>query len=197
MSSTSSILDQLREQCSSFDITQLFNHYCALESGHSTVNLTCSIPIQVSNSKLVVDYLALSKQEDYSLQWTQIYSPTRANQMIGNSTACSSLLQWLQSWSKKCSGKKAGGKNKQELLLKQRKGRTDSSDPDFLPSNYSCDRGDFTNDSSTEEELLPAALLCGPHGSGKTAAVYACAAESGFKVTSKILARAVVSVLFY
>lgn len=177
-------MDELQEQCSPFDITQLVNHYSFQEGGPS---LTCSIPILVSNSKLVVDYIALSKQEEYSLQWTQIYSPTQAKQVIGNSTACGTLLTWLQSWSNKCSKKAVSNTNN-----RLRKGRTTSSDPDFIPSNYFCTKGDFTrhmqmNDSATGE-LLPAALLCGPHGSGKTAAVYTCAAESGFKVTSKIRA---------
>lgn len=36
------------------------------------------------------------------------------------------------------------------------------------------------------EEVASVMLLCGPVGSGKTAAVYACAAELGFKVYSRI-----------
>lgn len=152
--------------------------------------LTCSIPIQVSDNKVLVDNMALSKQRDsrYSLHWTQIYSPVQTKQVIGNSSACSALLQWLQCWERKCCRKKSSGNvsNKRKLRKGLNQLAADFSDPDFVPSKYSCDQNFTTrvrtDDDDTEDELSPAVLLCGPHGSGKTAAVYACAAESGFKV---------------
>ena len=54
-----------------------------------------------------------------------------------------------------------------------------------------CVRGPrFPDSSDTDEEssggeegVCPVTLLCGDHGSGKTAAVYACAQELGYKVS--------------
>jgi hypothetical protein len=162
-----SILDQLQKDYSSFNlqrtfIQRTFSRYCSLSGKElsGVEGLTCRIPIHISESKVVVDNLALSRQNSgtYSHHWTQVYSPTQAKQIIGNSSNCLALLQWLQSWEAKCTGRK----------LNECKQRADCCDPNF--------------DYSGGEEFLPAALLYGPHGSGKTAAVYACAVESGLKV---------------
>ena len=46
------------------------------------------------------------------------------------------------------------------------------------------DSSDTDEESSGEEEgMCPVTILCGDHGSGKTAAVYACAQELGYKVS--------------
>ena len=75
-----------------------------------------------------------------------------------------------------------------------------SSDSDFISLRHlrrkrrlrvkKCFHGNRSSESDPsggsedEEEGVPprVVLLCGPHGSGKTAAVYACATELGFKV---------------
>lgn len=182
-----SILEKLQEDCSSFDIQQKFNRYCSL-SGRELSNsesLTCSIPIQVqvSDNKVLVDYLALSKKKccAYSHHWTEVYSPTEAKQVIGNPSSCSALLQWLQRWERKCRSKNSvSDKGK---MQKGEKGTVaDCSDPDFFPS-----KGGSITSQAHQEDLFPAALLHGPHGSGKTAAVYACAAEAGLKVVFSII----------
>lgn len=182
-----SILENLQEDYSSFDIQQKFNRYCSL-SGREHSNsegLTCSIPIQVSNTKVLVDYLSLSKKKNsaYSLHWTEIYCPTQAKQVIGNPSSCSALLSWLQCWERKCYSKNSASDKRK--LQKGQKGKAfDCSDPDFFPGKDAS----VTSQAHDirEEDLLPAALLHGPHGSGKTAAVYACAAEAGLKVVFSI-----------
>lgn len=174
-----SILEQLQEQYPSFGIKQKFNRYCSLTGDEvSEDGLICSIPVLVLENKVLVDHLAFSRKSGclHNLPWTQIYSPTRVEQVIGNSSVCSSLLQWLQLWSGKCH------KNSADGASSKRKLQCENSDPDFLPTKYSCERDSLFEAPLLKESLLPAALLHGPHGSGKTAAVYACAAESGFKV---------------
>ena len=48
------------------------------------------------------------------------------------------------------------------------------------------DSSDTDEDSSGGEEgVCPVTILCGDHGSGKTAAVYACAQELGYKVSGE------------
>ena len=49
----------------------------------------------------------------------------------------------------------------------------------------------MTTDSDIDDGLCSAALLCGPPGVGKTAAVYACAQELGYKVKGSVWAAAV------
>ena len=171
--SVHSILEQLQEQYPSFGINKKFNRYCSLTGNDvSKAGLVCSIPVLVLENKVLVDHLAFSRKNGclHNLPWTQIYSPTRVEQVIGNSSACLSLLRWLQCW--KCH------KNSADGTCSEGKLQSENSDPDFLPTKYDSS----FEGSLLKESLLPAALLHGPHGSGKTAAVYACAAESGFKV---------------
>lgn len=161
-------MEQLQAQCSSFNIKQIFNRYCLL-SGKEVPDvdgLTCSIPVHLSDDKILIDYSVLSKRKDvsHSLQWTHIYTPTLSHHVIGNSSACATLLQWLQCWGQ-------GSSKRRNLQTKD-----NSTDPDFFPNGIHND----------EEDLFPAAMLYGPHGSGKTAAVYACAKEAGFKVVLSI-----------
>ena len=54
----------------------------------------------------------------------------------------------------------------------------------------SWDSGDFEGEvvfEDCEPELCTALLITGPHGIGKTAAVYACAQELGFKVRVNVV----------
>lgn len=62
--------------------------------------------------------------------------------------------------------------------------------PDDLPLNNFSDLSDsidFKGSSDDEEEsrLCNTVLITGPTGVGKTAAVYACAQELGFKVSKR------------
>ena len=47
----------------------------------------------------------------------------------------------------------------------------------------SSESGGETSEEEDDDSLCPVTLLCGPHGSGKSAAVYVCAQELGFKVS--------------
>lgn len=150
----------------------MFDHYCLLR-GKETENaseLVCSIPVSRTCDKIFVDYLAFPRGEGclYSHPWTHMYSPTCTNQVIGNASACSTLLDWLQCWRKRYrSGNSTRPMHKGKILDDR------SSDPDFLPNNKK---------KETYDSVSSVVLLYGPHGSGKTATVYACAMEAGFKV---------------
>lgn len=54
-------------------------------------------------------------------------------------------------------------------------------------NNFSdlSDNRDFKGSSDEENRLCNTVLITGPTGVGKTAAVYACAQELGFKVSNK------------
>ncbi|XP_032284891.1 ATPase family AAA domain-containing protein 5 isoform X2 [Phoca vitulina] len=115
-----------------------------------------------SESSLVPD----SGTED--MLWTEKYQPQNSSEVIGNELAIKKLHSWLKDW-----------KRRAELEEKQNlKGKKDEKQEDL------SDSIDFKGSSDDEEEtrLCNTVLITGPTGVGKTAAVYACAQELGFKI---------------
>ncbi|XP_042546940.1 ATPase family AAA domain-containing protein 5 isoform X1 [Dipodomys spectabilis] len=99
--------------------------------------------------------------------WTEKYQPQNASELIGNDLAIKKLHSWLKDW-----------KRRAELEERQNlKGKRDEKLEDF------SDRIDLDSSSDEEESrLCNTVLITGPTGVGKTAAVYACAQELGFKI---------------
>uniref|UniRef100_A0A668AZS6 ATPase family AAA domain containing 5b n=1 Tax=Myripristis murdjan TaxID=586833 RepID=A0A668AZS6_9TELE len=101
--------------------------------------------------------------------WTEKYSPQHSNEVIGNTASVNKLRSWLKKWKLRadCDERRKEEERKQE-------------------ENNSWDCGDFQGETGSEEEgeepLCNAMLITGPPGVGKTASVYACAQELGFKV---------------
>uniref|UniRef100_A0A8B9Y420 ATPase family AAA domain containing 5 n=1 Tax=Bos mutus grunniens TaxID=30521 RepID=A0A8B9Y420_BOSMU len=90
--------------------------------------------------------------------WTEKYQPQNSSELIGNELAIKKLHSWLKDWKRRAEleeGQNLKGKRdeKQEGILRF-----------FLKS------------------LCNTVLITGPTGVGKTAAVYACAQELGFKI---------------
>nr|XP_020754061.1 ATPase family AAA domain-containing protein 5 isoform X2 [Odocoileus virginianus texanus] len=99
--------------------------------------------------------------------WTEKYQPQNSSELIGNELAIKKLHSWLKDW-----------KRRAELEEGQNlKGKRDEKQEDSLDSR------DFKGSSDDEENrLCNTVLITGPTGVGKTAAVYACAQELGFKI---------------
>ncbi|XP_046279976.1 ATPase family AAA domain-containing protein 5 isoform X3 [Marmota monax] len=100
--------------------------------------------------------------------WTEKYQPQNASELIGNELAIKKLHSWLKDW-----------KRRAELEERQNlKGKREEKQEDLSDSK------DFKGSSDDEEEsrLCNTVLITGPTGVGKTAAVYACAQELGFKI---------------
>ncbi|EHB13292.1 ATPase family AAA domain-containing protein 5 [Heterocephalus glaber] len=99
--------------------------------------------------------------------WTEKYQPQNASELIGNELAIKKLHSWLKDW-----------KRRAELEERQNlKGKRDEKQEDF------SDSIDFQGSSDEEESrLCNTVLITGPTGVGKTATVYACAQELGFKI---------------
>ncbi|EPQ14787.1 ATPase family AAA domain-containing protein 5 [Myotis brandtii] len=99
--------------------------------------------------------------------WTEKYQPQNSSELIGNELAIKKLHSWLKDW-----------KRRAELEERQNlKGKRDEKQEDL------SDSIDFKGSSDEEENrLCNTVLITGPTGVGKTAAVYACAQELGFKI---------------
>uniref|UniRef100_A0A665X8D6 ATPase family AAA domain containing 5b n=1 Tax=Echeneis naucrates TaxID=173247 RepID=A0A665X8D6_ECHNA len=105
-----------------------------------------------------------SRFEDHL--WTERYSPQCSSEVIGNSASVNTLHSWLKKW-------KLRAISEERMKTEERK-------------DDSWDCGDFQGEAGAEDNpkdpLCNTMLITGPPGVGKTASVYACAQELGFKV---------------
>ncbi|XP_075759969.1 ATPase family AAA domain-containing protein 5 isoform X2 [Pelodiscus sinensis] len=111
-----------------------------------------------------------SDGEKEDVLWTEKYQPQDSSELIGNSVEIKKLHSWLKEWKKRADWEE---KNSQK------------SEKDAESQQDSMDCMDFKDDKSESEEesiLCNTVLITGPSGVGKTAAVYACAQELGFKI---------------
>ncbi|XP_013921870.1 PREDICTED: ATPase family AAA domain-containing protein 5 [Thamnophis sirtalis] len=101
--------------------------------------------------------------------WTEKYQPQNSSELIGNIEAIKKLHRWLCEWKRKASWE-------ENRTQKEKKNGSKDDSSEHL---------DFVDDTSVSDEenvLCNTMLLIGPPGIGKTAAVYACAQELGFKI---------------
>ncbi|XP_072225117.1 ATPase family AAA domain-containing protein 5 isoform X2 [Leuresthes tenuis] len=99
--------------------------------------------------------------------WTDKYQPQHSGDIIDNAASVKRLHSWLKEW-------KIRADREERRNLKNKKGEEGCND-----SNWDCGEEDFLD---AEDKLCNTVLITGPTGVGKTAAVYACAQELGFKV---------------
>ncbi|XP_076609751.1 ATPase family AAA domain-containing protein 5 isoform X1 [Chaetodon auriga] len=99
--------------------------------------------------------------------WTDKYQPQHSSDIIGNAASVRRLHSWLKEW-------KLRADREERKKLKDKKREEDSND-----SDWDCGEEDSQDG---EDMLCNTMLITGPTGVGKTAAVYACAQELGFKV---------------
>ncbi|KAJ6798913.1 Uncharacterized protein M6B38_212620 [Iris pallida] len=104
--------------------------------------------------------------------WTDKYQPENALEVCGNSESIKSLSEWLKSWHER--GSQTITKRN---ILEQYAFKDAEESGDSTYANES-DMDDL-EDADTLKNVL---LLTGPVGSGKSAAIYACAKEQGFEV---------------
>ncbi|XP_056609371.1 ATPase family AAA domain-containing protein 5 isoform X3 [Triplophysa dalaica] len=97
--------------------------------------------------------------------WTEKYQPQHSCDVIGNLESVRKLHSWLKEWKLRAD---------REEKRKQQEKQQD------VDANESWLMGEGLEEM--EELLCNTLLITGPTGVGKTAAVYACAQELGFKV---------------
>ncbi|XP_053298851.1 ATPase family AAA domain-containing protein 5 [Pleuronectes platessa] len=98
--------------------------------------------------------------------WTEKYQPQHSSDIIGNTASVRRLHSWLKEWKLRADR----DERKKQKDKKQEEGSKDS--------DWDCGE----EDSQDAEDMCNSMLITGPTGIGKTAAVYACAQELGFKV---------------
>ncbi|NXQ26670.1 ATAD5 protein, partial [Alaudala cheleensis] len=116
------------------------------------------------------DPSALSGVEKEDMLWTEKYQPQDSSELVGNKKEIERLHSWLKEWKKRAD---------LEEKRNQKREKTDKEQEDSLSS---LDFKDGTSDTEEETTLCNTVLITGPPGVGKTAAVYACAQELGFKI---------------
>ncbi|TKY56163.1 ATPase family AAA domain-containing protein 5 [Spatholobus suberectus] len=99
--------------------------------------------------------------------WIHKYKPTKAFEVCGNEGAMNFLRDWLHLWHER-----------------RYQCRKDSSNRD-RGDRQNDDDADYICSDNEEDSLQNVLLITGPTGSGKSAAVYACAQEQGFKVLER------------
>ncbi|KAM8817292.1 LOW QUALITY PROTEIN: ATPase family AAA domain-containing protein 5 [Rhynchonycteris naso] len=151
----------------------LFSKTCRKKQ--TALSTACKVEREEDSDVLITDDDKVSTLEISSISdsgtedmlWTEKYQPQNSSELIGNELAIKKLHSWLKDW-----------KRRAELEERQNlKGKGDEKQEDLL------DRTDFRGSSDEEESrLCNTVLITGPTGVGKTAAVYACAQELGFKI---------------
>ncbi|XP_004454937.1 ATPase family AAA domain-containing protein 5 [Dasypus novemcinctus] len=142
----------------------------------TALNVTCKVKTKVEDFDILIiddnkeSSSKLSSTSDSGIEdtlWTEKYQPQNSSELIGNELAIKKLHSWLKDW-----------KRRAELEEGQNlKGKRDEKQEDL------SDSIDFKGSSDEEENrLCNTVLITGPTGVGKTAAVYACAQELGFKI---------------
>ncbi|XP_024451631.2 uncharacterized protein LOC7463160 isoform X5 [Populus trichocarpa] len=113
-------------------------------------------------------YISRTKQIENRL-WTDKYQPKNATEVCGNDESVKLLSNWLHSWQQRghqvCTDTYSGDV-------------CDRQDADYYRVQSESD-SENNNEGASLKNVL---LITGPTGSGKSAAIYACAKEEGFKV---------------
>ncbi|NWT70501.1 ATAD5 protein, partial [Prunella himalayana] len=116
------------------------------------------------------DPSALSGVEKEDMLWTEKYQPQDSSELVGNKKEIERLHSWLKEWKKRAD------------LEEKRNQKREKEDIEQEDSLSSLDFKDSKSDTEEETTLCNTVLITGPPGVGKTAAVYACAQELGFKI---------------
>ncbi|XP_012543644.1 ATPase family AAA domain-containing protein 5 [Monomorium pharaonis] len=110
----------------------------------------------LERKKILTDNIENEENHLHNCAWTHKYKPMSTQEIVGNEEAAGKLRDWLSGW--------------RASLTKETDG---SSGDEFYSSDCS---------SSYNNENNQIAVLLGPHGSGKSASVYAIAEEFGYSV---------------
>ncbi|KAL1533632.1 hypothetical protein AAHA92_33492 [Salvia divinorum] len=130
---------------------------------HLGGNLDRQLEEKLLQERIMSHYHTSHNQPENCL-WTDKYQPLNAKQICGNPESVNFLSEWLHLWHTRGS-----------LIIR---GCTDE-----VNSTPKDDDFDYQqSDDDGEESLKNVLLVTGPVGSGKSAAIYACARDQGFQI---------------
>ncbi|KAJ7989766.1 hypothetical protein DPEC_G00307920 [Dallia pectoralis] len=137
------------------------------EDKESLTPVTCQTGpvIVVDDSPMADNPVTVAGFVKEDVLWTEKYQPQHSSDIIGNTASVRRLHSWLKEWKLRA--------DRDERKKQKRKKQEDDSNDSWDPEEGDCLEG---------EEMCNTLLITGPTGVGKTAAVYACALELGFKV---------------
>ncbi|KAH0989402.1 hypothetical protein GBA52_000885 [Prunus armeniaca] len=142
-----------------------------LLSEHTAYMNTSDIEQQsILEERVMSNYSSCGNQPKDCL-WTYKYRPMKARDVCGNDESVNFLSEWLRLWYKRD--------------FRASEDPTGSGNCDRQYNDYRCSQSDSDLESENEEASMKknnVLLVTGPIGSGKSAAIYACAQEQGFKV---------------
>ncbi|NXK03305.1 ATAD5 protein, partial [Herpetotheres cachinnans] len=128
--------------------------------------------VMTEDTEYLSDPNALSGNcvEKEDMLWTEKYQPQDSSELVGNKKEIERLHSWLKEWKKRADWEE------------KRNQKGEKEDKEHEDSLDSLDFKDSKSDIEEETSLCNTVLITGPPGVGKTAAVYACAQELGFKI---------------
>ncbi|XP_048346375.1 ATPase family AAA domain-containing protein 5 isoform X2 [Sphaerodactylus townsendi] len=125
--------------------------------------------IAIEDDAVNKEIISVSDSDSEDVLWTEKYQPQNSDELIGNTAAIKKLHRWLSEWKKRA-------------YLEENRAQKEEKCGSQEESLDSMDFKDDKSYSDGETDLCNTMLLSGPSGVGKTAAVYACAQELGFKI---------------
>ncbi|XP_075575970.1 ATPase family AAA domain-containing protein 5 [Pelecanus crispus] len=137
---------------------------------HLGKNKTQKSDVTTQDTEYLLEPNALSGVEKEDMLWTEKYQPQDSSELVGNKKEIERLHSWLKEWKKRAD------------LEEKRNQKGEKEDKEYEDSLDSLDFKDNKSDIEEETSLCNTVLITGPPGVGKTAAVYACAQELGFKI---------------
>ncbi|NXT77347.1 ATAD5 protein, partial [Zapornia atra] len=140
------------------------------QATHLGENKTQKPDVLTEDTKCLSEPNVLSDVEKEDMLWTEKYQPQDSSELVGNKKEIERLHSWLKEWKKRAEW---------EENRNQKGEKEDKEHEDYLDS---LDFKDDKSDIEEETSLCNTVLITGPTGVGKTAAVYACAQELGFKI---------------
>ncbi|XP_025923241.1 ATPase family AAA domain-containing protein 5 isoform X3 [Apteryx rowi] len=137
---------------------------------HLGKNKTQKLDVTTEDAEVLSEPNVASGVEKEDVLWTEKYQPQDSSELVGNKKEIEKLHSWLKEWKKRADW---------EEKRNQKGAKEDKEHQDSLDS---LDFKDDKSDIEEETSLCNTVLITGPPGVGKTAAVYACAHELGFKI---------------
>ncbi|KAK6257507.1 hypothetical protein QUC31_000966 [Theobroma cacao] len=163
------------EQLESYQLFKSSEGECQVDEiaalSKQTDNVENSELEQQSNllqERFVPCYHGFIVRPDDSL-WTDKYQPKKATEVCGNTESVKFMSEWLRLW--------------HERSFQAIKASNNNDEGNIQEDDDNCCESDFDSENIDGEDRLKNVLLVtGPIGSGKSAAIHACAKEHGFKV---------------